>query len=172
MLIKGDHGKNLPLIRPSNADQRLSMQRAAGGDTRVLLLNVDRLKSIVYARLKRETPGPGYVHLSEHLSDKVFSELTAEQFVGGKWKQVRVRNESFDLCGYNLAGLYQVGGNKLDWSSLPAWLSAFETDVTKEAPPLPPPRPRASAAGPKRRTVESPFMQRGAARFFGAGLLR
>ncbi|WP_395832304.1 terminase gpA endonuclease subunit [Elstera sp.] len=163
MLIKGDHGKNLPLIRPSNPDKRLSMQRVAGGDTRVLLLNVDKLKGIVYGRLKRKTPGPNYIHLSRHLSPKVFLELTAEQFVGGKWHQVRVRNESFDLEGYNLAGLDQVLGGKPGLAELPAWLSAFETDVTDEVPPLPPPRPKASGV-PLRRTVQSSWMQRGGGR--------
>lgn len=162
MLIKGDHGKNIPLIRPSNPDQRLTAQRNAGGDTRVLLLDVDRLKSIVYARLKREEAGPGFIHLSLAASDKLFAELTAEHQRGGKWIQTRVRNESFDLAGYNLAGLYNLGGNRFDWSNPPAWLSAFETDVTPEPAALPEPRrappPAAHRAG---RVVQSSYLQRG-----------
>lgn len=64
----------------------------------------DRLK----ARLDITAPGPGYVHLSDELSDEWFKQLAGEvratrQYRGGtesRWTPVRKRNEAIDCAAY------------------------------------------------------------------------
>ena len=42
----------------------------------------------------------------------------------GTWRQVRKRNESFDLCRMMMAGLLRMGVDKVrDWNAVPLWLA-------------------------------------------------
>lgn len=76
-------------------------------------LNVNAGKEIVYARLKRQEPGPGYCHFPEGRSDGYFSELTAETVTTKrrkgrkirKWDSHGRRNEALDCRVYAYAAL-------------------------------------------------------------------
>lgn len=84
-------------------------QRTRGGakrrSARLWIPNVHKIKNIIDARLRRAKPGPGYVHFPEDFSDEHFDELTSEEMVDGKWKQIRARNETLDLLVYGEAAL-------------------------------------------------------------------
>lgn len=94
-------------------------QKRRGGALRssaeLWMPNVHRIKHMIDARLRREDPGPGYIHLpggkvgnailklgqlessTGRLSDEHIEEITAEQLRKGRWEKVRPRNETWDL---------------------------------------------------------------------------
>jgi phage terminase large subunit GpA-like protein len=130
------------------------------GDVPLYLLDTNRLKDTVDKGLKRESPGPGYIHLPKWLTRAALEELQAEvRGANGKWTQVRKRNETFDLLAYAEALYIRLGADKIrDWNTAPPWArQQAENDqmVTREerreeresvrvapAPMLPQVRPR------------------------------
>jgi phage terminase large subunit GpA-like protein len=71
-------------------------------------IGVDTVKDLLFARMRIEEPGPGYIHFNEHLDDEYFRQLTAEKIVtrfhrGFKkrvFQKVRARNEALDCFVY------------------------------------------------------------------------
>lgn len=85
---------------------------------RLYMLCVDQGKEIVYGRLRSNTPGPGYMHMPDWVTQEYVEQLTAEKsvrkYVRGKgsvrqWIKIRERNEALDLEVYALAALYILG---------------------------------------------------------------
>ncbi|MEA3033688.1 MAG: hypothetical protein QOH86_1704 [Sphingomonadales bacterium] len=98
---------------------KFAEQKRQGGPKRtsaeLWLPNVHRIKNITDARLRREDPGPGYIHLpggktgggplkvgqdeggTGRLLDMHVDEITAEEVQKGKWVKIRPRNETWDL---------------------------------------------------------------------------
>ncbi len=134
----------------------------------------DRLKS----RLDITTPGPGYVHLSDELSDEWFKQLAGEvratrQLARGtesRWTPIRKRNEAIDCAAYAIwleerLGLWAPGKAKF-WKELEAMLNPpddlFTIATDSSAQPSSansyennsnqPPRMPAPAAAPARAT--------------------
>ncbi len=81
-------------------------------------------KDVIFARLKRQTPGPGYMHFCrpreavEGIDANYFEQFAAEvpmavrdsrNVVRKVYKQVKDRNEAIDLEVYALAALYAMG---------------------------------------------------------------
>ncbi|WP_262265499.1 phage terminase large subunit family protein [Microvirga yunnanensis] len=68
-------------------------------------------KDLVYRRLRRETPGPGYIHFHEGLDDRYFKGLAAEKLQKLKsgefhWEHMsKVPNEPWDTLIYCFVGL-------------------------------------------------------------------
>lgn len=134
-LYKGASTPNAPIIKESKVGAR-------GGKTKpdipLLVCNPNLLSDAVDAGLRRDTPGPGFIHFppARHptqnpngwLAPSFFDELKAEvRTASGVWSQVRKRNESFDLCRMIRAGLLSLGLDKVaDWSVVPAWLAPLE----------------------------------------------
>ncbi len=119
MLIKGASTKTAPLIRESWVGAKKKDEK---GDIPLYLLNTNQLKDAVSASLKRETPGPGYMHIPGWLPASWFDELKAEvRNPDGTWTKVRKRNESFDLCAYIRAAILRLGGDKINWDAPPEW---------------------------------------------------
>lgn len=58
--------------------------------------NVTDVKKIIAKRMKIEEPGPGRMHLPVDVPTNIVSELTAENWIGGEWVQLRERNETWD----------------------------------------------------------------------------
>jgi len=96
------------------------------------VLNTNALKDMVSTGLKRPTPGPGYFHFPAPklttnpdgwLHHAFFDELESEvRGVDGVWKQVRKRNESFDLCVYSVAVYLRLGADRIaNWDRPPKW---------------------------------------------------
>lgn len=82
-------------------------------------IGVDTVKDLVFARLRIQEPGAGYVHFSDTLSDEYFRQLTAEKIVtkyhkGFKkrmFEKVRPRNEALDCMVYSIAAYAIIGMN-------------------------------------------------------------
>jgi phage terminase large subunit GpA-like protein len=109
--MKGVGGIGRPLVgRPSTANK-----------ARVTLfpVGVDTAKELLFARLKIERPGPGYMHFGAQLDEEYFRQLTAEKKVERKvrgqttyeWKKIRPRNEALDLTVLNMAALDVLNPN-------------------------------------------------------------
>jgi len=93
----------------------------------VFIVGVDEAKSVIYARLKMQEHGPGYIHYprSADFGEAYFKQLTAETKIievrsGIKkavWKlrQGRRRNEALDCCVYALAAVRFLNPN---WHAL------------------------------------------------------
>jgi len=104
-LVKGGSNVKAALMAPGQfADQKT---RGGGkrSSARLWIPNPHKIKNVIDARLRRERPGPGYVHLPENLSDEYIDELAAEEMVDGKWSKRRARNETWDLLVYAEAAI-------------------------------------------------------------------
>ena len=130
-LYKGASTLGAPIIKETMVGGR----KGGKGDIPLLVCNPNLLSDIVGAGLRRTTPGPGYYHFppAKHptqnpdgwLPQAFYDELEAEvRDKNGTWRQVRKRNESFDLCRMMMAGLLRMGVDKVrDWNAVPLWLA-------------------------------------------------
>ena len=135
MLYKGANTPNAPILKESMVGKIGNRGRA---DVPLYICNPNLLSDAVDAGLRRETPGPGYIHFPppKHPSQNpngwlpasFFDELKAEvRQKNGTWAKVRKRNESFDLCRMIRAGLLKLKLDKIsDWNAVPAWLAPLE----------------------------------------------
>lgn len=134
-LYKGASTKGAPVTKESLVGRRNTREK---GDIPLLVCNPNLLSDVVDSGLKRATPGPGYIHFPpvRHpannpggwLPQAFFDELTAEvRQDNGVWRQIRKRNETFDLCRMVAAGMLYLGLDKLrDWNIVPAWLAPLD----------------------------------------------
>lgn len=111
---------------------------------KVFVLGVDTIKTTLFARMKHNQPGPGYMHFPVDVPKDFFDQLTAEKqvtrFVKGfpikEWtKKAGARNEALDTKVYAYAALqfYMLRFNrKTFWEQMLklAGISA-EQDQTK-----------------------------------------
>lgn len=119
-LVKGVATKMQTLLRET--------QWGAKKDVPGYLLDTDRLKDAVSTNLRRPTPGPGFIHWPSWLPNAFFDELQAEvRQPNGTWKQIRSRNEAFDLSCYIYALYVLLGCDKWrDWDSVPTWAKPLD----------------------------------------------
>lgn len=112
--VKGMSGAFKPIVEdPKARAQRLRRQRKKG--VMVHIVGVDQAKTLLFARLKITTAGPGYIHFPQtgDFDDEYFSQLTSEKLVTRirgtrptkEWIQTRTRNEALDCSNYSLAAL-------------------------------------------------------------------
>lgn len=74
-------------------------------------VGVDTAKDLVFARLRIQEPGPGYIHFNDLLETEYFKQLTAEKVITKYHKgfkkrmyvKTRPRNESLDTMVYSIA---------------------------------------------------------------------
>lgn len=120
-LYKGASTKNAPAIKETMVGARKPGEK---GDVPLLMCNPHLISDAVDAGLKRQAPGPGYIHFPAWLPPAFFEELTAEQRnKHGIWEKIRKRNESFDLCRMNRVAMLALGLDKIkDWNAVPGWL--------------------------------------------------
>lgn len=115
---KGMEGMSRPVIEDERRrKQRLRYRRKKG--VPVEPIGVDNAKAILYARLKQEEPGPGYIHFRQTsaFDDEYFAQLGAEKLVKRKrrgrtaqeWVQTRSRNEALDCLVLALAAVRLAG---------------------------------------------------------------
>lgn len=135
MLIKGASTKNAAMVRETMVGGR---NRREKGDVPLYQLNTDLLKDAVFAGLRRQTPGPGYLHVPTWVNKAFIDELHHSEVRGksGKWSQVRKRNEAFDLACYVRAACLRLGADKIkDWDRAPPWAAPLASNrevVTRE----------------------------------------
>lgn len=101
--IKGIAGEGRAFVsRPTTSNQ---------GKVPLFGLGVDTGKDTLYARLKINEPGAGYIHFSHDLDEEYFHQLTAEKintkYIKGhphrEWIKKRARNEALDCFIYGMA---------------------------------------------------------------------
>lgn len=140
--IKGVGGEGKPIAgRPSKSNVAKCPLFPVG---------VNTVKELLFARMRIQEQGAGYIHFSEDLSDEYFKQLTAEKIVtrfhkGFKRREfikTRPRNEALDCFVYALAAYAIVGINV---NSLADRLEAQEPSEPKSEP---------------KRTVTQPFVPR------------
>lgn len=104
-LLKGGSRPTGPLMPAGQfADQKVR-GGAKRNSARLWLPNVHKIKNMIDARLRRKTPGEGYIHLPGNMTDEYLDELTAEELKNGKWENNRPRNETWDLMVYGEAAI-------------------------------------------------------------------
>jgi len=140
--IKGVGGEGKPIAgRPSKSNVAKCPLFPVG---------VNTVKELLFARMRIQEQGAGYIHFSENLSDEYFKQLTAEKIVtrfhkGFKRREfikTRPRNEALDCFVYALAAYAIVGINV---NSLADRIEAQEPSEPKSEP---------------KRTVTQPFVPR------------
>jgi len=128
--IKGAAGAGRP-IWPLRASKNNK------GRVNLFLIGVDTIKDAVFARLRVQQAGPGYVHFSARLDAPYFVQLTAErvQTVYRKGFAVRAyikdpgaRNEALDCFVYGYAAMFALN---IQWGRIAR--KAFG----EAAPPVP-----------------------------------
>lgn len=143
MLVKGNAQRSAPRLRLTHPDNTGRSDRSAGAAGRVplWLVNTNDLKDSVDADLRREEPGPGYVHFPSWLGEWFFDELRAEVRTPKGWEKVGRRNEALDLMVYNRAAWIRLGGERIDWRNPPAWARPWDENpeiVVPDGVPAPP----------------------------------
>src|SRR3546814_14327164 len=103
---------NRPIIEDERKRrQRLRMRRRRGVPQEPV--GVDTGKATLYARLRKEKPGPGYIHYSDSpaFDAEFFAQLTAERLVTKvkkghvfqEWNKERAHTHALDRAVYALA---------------------------------------------------------------------
>lgn len=123
MLVKGvgrDQKATFPFIKETWVGGRNPNEK---GDIPLYLINTNTLKDTVTAGIRRPTPGPGYFHIPGWVSQAFIDELNSEvRQPNGTWKQIRKRNEAFDLLVYCEAGCLRLGADRIKWDEIvPEW---------------------------------------------------
>lgn len=127
MAIKGQSQRSKPAIsKPTKVDVNWK-GRLLKSSAEVYPVGTDTVKSVIYARLKHNEPGAGYIHFHGDLTDEFFEQLTAERlvtrYVKGfpvrEWtKKAGARNEALDTAVYAYAAmqsLYMRFARKTIW---------------------------------------------------------
>lgn len=107
--VKGGSEVKLPLVGRPSKHNRYKVP--------LYVLCTDTGKGTVQARLRLQSPGPGFIHLPEGLDPEFCAQLASEKAIwhyvrghkGRTWKKLRERNEAFDLEVYALAALKIMG---------------------------------------------------------------
>lgn len=166
LLKGGSNPKATDLMPPAQfADQKLRGGRRRTS-ARLWRPNVHKLKNMIDARLRRETPGPGYIHLPGDLAEEHVEEITAEELVDGKWTKRRARNETWDHLVYAEASILKPPfaqsrtdmrwiprGFAIHWPNKSDYAGQAMTVAEAITPPAPAPETPVSdevAAQPKR----------------------
>jgi phage terminase large subunit GpA-like protein len=94
------------------------------GKINLYLVGVDTAKDAIYARMKMEKPGPGYMHFPKGREKAYFDSISSERvitkYVRGypqrQWvKTSSARNEALDCRVYAMAALYSLS---VSWTRL------------------------------------------------------
>ena len=120
-------------------------------------IGVDTVKDLLFARMRIQEQGAGYIHFADHLNDEYFRQLTAEKVVtryhkGYKkrvFEKIRARNEALDCMVYAYAAYSIIGVNV---NAFAEKAQAIAEDKTKAAEPEVSKRPvRRSFVPPTRK---------------------
>ena len=116
--IKGMPGFGRPVVSAPSGKRHGRERRPVD----LFLLGVDEIKARIYARLKNDEPGPGYVHFprTDEFDEAYFDQLTAEEIktkmvMGVSKREWRLpsgrRNEALDCDVYSYAALILIKPN-------------------------------------------------------------
>jgi len=113
--VKGSSTPGAPLVNRGT--------RSNKANVKLFSVGTDTAKELIFARLKIEQFGAGYMHFSKIFDEEYFKQLTAEKittkFIRGfpsrVWTKTRARNEALDINVYALAALAILNPN---WKAL------------------------------------------------------
>jgi phage terminase large subunit GpA-like protein len=155
--IKGSSTKAAPALgKGSKIDVNWRGRVIKKGLT-LFMVGGDTLKRTIYARLKKDSTGPGSIHFGNDVTEEFLQGLTCERLVPKTVKGFQVltwekpsgaRNEPLDLCVYSLAMLELV---KRRYNRATMWdqLEKAAADQRQITPDKPKQRRRRSAqSGP------------------------
>lgn len=112
--LKGSNQRAAAAISKGNKVDVNWRGRVMKGGVTLYMVGTDALKRTIYARLRNNAPGPGYVNFGQNATPEYLEGLTCERlmprYVKGfqvlEWqKPSQARNEPLDLCVYCLAVL-------------------------------------------------------------------
>lgn len=174
--VKGREG-TLPVIGKPTLQDIDSRGTKIKRGVQLFIVGVDQIKTMLYGRMKIETPGAGFMHFSNELREDFYDQLAAEKLVT-KWIKgfARVewhlpkgrRNEALDCAVYAYAAATLLG---LQRFKAPAWdlrrrqMTAVRPSAPAEAPliagdgpaaqppapPMPPAMVRPQPGPPRRK---------------------
>lgn len=140
--VKGKAARRIYAVKGSStAGAPLVNRGTTSNKARVKLFSIgtDTAKELIFARLKTDEFGAGYMHFSKKYDEEYFLQLTAEKittkfirgFASRVWVKTRARNEALDLTVYNMAALSILNPN---WKALKSNLNKNRSkkDVIKE----------------------------------------
>jgi phage terminase large subunit GpA-like protein len=79
LAVKGQSQRGkAPIGKPTKVDFNIKGRTHKKG-AEVYPVGSDTIKSTVFARLKLNEPGPGYIHFHGEASEEYFNQLTAEK---------------------------------------------------------------------------------------------
>lgn len=140
-LFKGDSTARKKLVTRTYPDNTNRSDRKAGsrGDVPLHFLQTDQLKDRIHNALRRDEPGPNFIHFPDWLGEWFYDELTYEErSPEGKWKKPgKGANEALDLMCYCHALAILRGYERIkDWSNPPAWAKPqlLNRAITTNAP--------------------------------------
>jgi terminase, large subunit len=130
----GHYTNSVYAYAKKNAGRRVFAIKGVGGEGRAIVsrpsknnigkcplfpIGVDTAKDLLFARLRINDPGAGFIHFSDTLNDEYFRQLTAEKIVtryhrGFKkrmFQKMRPRNEALDCFVYAIAAYAIIGIN-------------------------------------------------------------
>ena len=129
--IKGRGGEGTPIVTKPSKNNVVKCP--------LFPVGVDTVKDLLFARLRIDEPGPGYIHFSSVLNDEYFKQLTAEKIVtrfhrGFKkriFEKIRTRNEALDCFVYSIAAYAIININV---NTLADKIEADAGEPVEEAP--------------------------------------
>lgn len=104
-LVKGGNNPRADILPGAKTADRKAKGQLQKRGVQFFVPNVNVIKSSINARLRREAPGPGYIHFPRDWEREWLDELTAEELNGEYWNKIRPRNEALDLEVYNYTAL-------------------------------------------------------------------
>lgn len=159
--IKGQSQRGKPPIgKATKVDLNWKGQKLSKS-AEVYPVGSDTIKSTVFARLKLNEPGPGYIHFHAEAGAEYFEQLTAEKqitrYVKGfpvrEWvKKSGARNEALDCKVYAYAAmqwLYTRYNRRTIWDQFERALN-IRQETSAQAEPVKPPPQKAPLFAPRR----------------------
>jgi phage terminase large subunit GpA-like protein len=154
--IKGSSTKAAPALGKGSKVDVNWRGRVIKKGLSLFMVGGDTLKRTIYARLKKDSTGPGSIHFGNDVTEEFLQGLTCERLVPKTVKGFQVltwekpsgaRNEPLDLCVYSLAMLELVKrryNRATMWDQLAAAVEQQRIEPDKPKPK----RRRASQTGP------------------------
>lgn len=136
LAIKGMGGKAVLYKGGSVANAPVIAHKKVGAKKNISLLmsNANLLKDAVHNASRRDAAGNAKLHFPRWVGAAFWDELQAEVRLGdGKYKKIRKRNESLDLCCMIRAALLWLGADRLSWRNPPAWAAPVVENSERES---------------------------------------
>ena len=154
--IKGSSTKAAPALGKGSKVDVNWRGRVIKKGLSLFMVGGDTLKRTIYARLKKDSTGPGSIHFGNDVTEEFLQGLTCERLVPKTVKGFQVltwekpsgaRNEPLDLCVYSLAMLELV---KRRYNRASLWDQLEAAAKQQRTTPAKPParRRRAAQSGP------------------------